>query len=453
MQTIGLDIGTTTLSAIVLDNEDGRVLKVLTRPNKTGIVAPQAWMCMQHPLQIARQAEEMVAALKAEFSSVTAIGIDGQMHSILYLNAAGVPVSPLFTWQDGRGDQPYGGETYASHLSRLTDIPMNTGFGLTTHFWHIVNGKVPPDACVLCTIFDYVAMRLTGRSVPLMHVSGAASLGLWRCGDAYWNMQTLRLAGIDASFLPAVTDNCVLVGEDSDGIPVACAIGDNQASFIGSIQEMANTALINMGTGGQVSMVADVNGPLGDLERRPLGNGASILVGSTLCGGRAFSLLEDFVKSCLTLTGYPAEGVYTALSEAAERAIQRNDLPQVDTRFCGTRRQPELRGSITYIGVHNFQLEAFLGGTLVGMTGEIQALYQQMLTAGAAPAKRFVGAGNAIRKGTGLRRCFEKAFGRPLQIPVHREEAAYGAALFAMTAAGHAKSLEDAQRLIRYETP
>ncbi len=109
---------------------------------------------------------------------VGAIGLDGQMHGVLYVDGAGRAASPLATWQDGRGDLPLGEGSYASELIRLTGLHMATGFGLTTHFWNLANGAVPEGARALATIADYVGMRLTGRTSPLMHASNAAGIGL-----------------------------------------------------------------------------------------------------------------------------------------------------------------------------------------------------------------------------------------------------------------------------------
>ena len=40
---------------------------------------------------------------------------------------------------------------------------MASGYGLTTHFYHLVNGLAPEDADVLCTIPDYIAMCFAGE--------------------------------------------------------------------------------------------------------------------------------------------------------------------------------------------------------------------------------------------------------------------------------------------------
>lgn len=56
---------------------------------------------------------------------VERIGITGQMHGVLYVDGAGQPVSPLYTWQDGRGSQIYReGESYADYLSQKSGVPI-----------------------------------------------------------------------------------------------------------------------------------------------------------------------------------------------------------------------------------------------------------------------------------------------------------------------------------------
>ena len=43
---------------------------------------------------------------------IAVIGITGQMHGIVYTDCNGMAISPLYTWQDGRGNLPYGDTTY-----------------------------------------------------------------------------------------------------------------------------------------------------------------------------------------------------------------------------------------------------------------------------------------------------------------------------------------------------
>jgi len=449
MNVIGIDIGTTTLSAVAL-GPDGAVLEAVTLPNGADIPDGRPWAKLQRAEAIFEKAKGLIDALMARHEEVGAIGLDGQMHGALYVDGAGRAVSPLATWQDGRGDLPLGEGTYASELTRRTGCRMATGFGLTTHFYNQSNGLVPENAAKLCTVADYVAMRLSGRAEPVMHASNAASLGLFDLPTGDWDDLAVANAGIDPAILPEVERGVRALGEYR-GAAVSLALGDNQASFLGAVREPERAALVNMGTGGQISMMSNAAGLLFEAERRPLVGVDFILVGSSLCGGRAYAILERFLRSCAALAGSEPGSLYEAMNQAGLEALSFPDNPEVSPRFSGTRRNPELRGEIKGLSEANFDARRLVGGALLGMAGELYDLYREMLRAGARMPELLVGSGNAIRKNPALRRAFELRFGMPLYIPAHDEEAAFGAALYAMAASGLAPSLRAAQRLVRYE--
>ena len=450
MNAIGLDIGTTTLSAVVADPE-GRVLEAVTLESGADISSGQPGARLQDPEAIFEKARALIDGLMARHAKVGAIGLDGQMHGMLYVDGEGRAVSSLATWQDGRGDLPFGGGTYASELTKRTGCPMATGFGLTTHFWNAENGLVPEGAARVATIADYVAMRLAGRAEPVIHATNAASMGLFDLPTRDWDDLAVANAGIDRGILPEVEEGVRALG-DYRGAAVSVALGDNQASFIGSVRDMERTALVNMGTGGQISMMSDAAGALTEAERRPLLSGQYLLVGSSLCGGRAYAILEKFLRSCARLSGCePEERLYAVMNEAGMAALAMPDNPRVSPRFSGTRKNPALRGEITGISTENFDAGRLIGGTLQGMAAELFDIYREMLRAGAKMPDKLVGSGNGIRKNPALRRAFELAFGMPLLVPAHDEEAAFGAALYGMAAAGLTPTLAAAQALIRYE--
>ena len=139
MYTIGLDIGTTTLSAVALNARTGEVAATLNQPNRAALDTGEPFARAQDADKIVAQLTAMADELRRACGSVAAIGLTGQMHGMLYVDAEGRALSPLYTWQDGRGEQPFAGGTYASELSHSTGCPMATGFGLTTHFWHAQN--------------------------------------------------------------------------------------------------------------------------------------------------------------------------------------------------------------------------------------------------------------------------------------------------------------------------
>lgn len=82
-----------------------------------------------------------------------------------------------------------------------------------------------------------------------------------------------------------------------------------------------------------------------------------------------------------------------------------------------------------------------------GMANELLDYYRSF---GLPAAEHLYGSGNGIRKSAVLRRLFEDAMALPMQIPAHREEAAYGAALFGAAAASLAP-LKTLQANIRYK--
>ena len=451
MNAIGLDIGTTTISAVVIDSATGEIRQVRTISNDSDLPGDVPGGRLQNAHVIVDKVLALTDELAASHGPICSIGIDGQMHGVVYLDAAGTAVSPLYTWQDGRGDLPLEDGTYVSRLKALTGYEMSTGFGLTTHDWLTRNAAIPKSAVRMCTIFDYAAMKLTGRTEPLMHTSGAASWGLFDSIHSRWMEREIAACGMDLSFLPEVTDACVTVGTTSGGVPVSCAIGDNQASYIGSVREPEASVLVNMGTGGQVSMQGFTPVPLEDLEMRPVGEQKYILVGSTLCGGRAYALLEKFIRDVAALSGYAGGPLYEAVNRVAMESIEIGDPWTADTRFSGTRRQGSLRGSFTGISNDNFDAAHLIGATLNGIADEIMDLYVKIRRAGVSQPTQLIGSGNGLRRNLALRRVFEKRFGLKMLIPAHTEEAAYGAALFGLAASGISPDLNAARALIRYE--
>ena len=444
---IGLDIGTTSISAVAAEVSSGALLRSVTVPNDGILPSPDGVSRLQDPVRIVETALGLKESLAAEFSPVAAIGVTGQMHGILYLDRAGRAVSPLYTWQDGRGNLPYGKSTYAAHLSTRSCYPLASGFGLVTHFINREQGLVPSEAVTFCTIQDYIALLLARRKTPLLHASDAASFGCFDLEAHTFDRFAMEKLGFDNAFLPAVTAETAIIGQDGS-IPVAAAIGDNQASVLGSLRENADI-LVNIGTGSQVSAVVSAPVPFPAGAVRPYVDGKFLLAGSPLCGGRAYALLHRFFARCAELFGGDGRDIYTVMNDMAAEQPEDHSLT-VDTRFCGTRNDPALRGALSEISEDNFTPEQLTRGVLWGMTAELRGLYGEMPLL--SPATGLVGSGNAVRKNPVLRRYLEEQFNLPLKLPVHREEAAFGAAVFAAAATGVYRDIPTAQAaMIHYE--
>lgn len=125
--SVGLDIGTTTISRIVLDTVSGEVLDVQNVPNAAGIPSPHSWEHIQSPEKIWEIALALLDGAIDAYPAAS-IGITGQMHGILYTTAAGEPCSPLYTWQDGRAG--LGAVSACTMIQEKTGYRTAAGYGL-----------------------------------------------------------------------------------------------------------------------------------------------------------------------------------------------------------------------------------------------------------------------------------------------------------------------------------
>ena len=428
MKAIGLDIGTTSICGILADIHSGAVEKSITLPNDSGLSSPNVWEKIQSPQRILETVHIILSKLMCD--GVVSIGVTGQMHGILYVDAEGNAVSPLYTWQDGRGDLAFQNTTYARFLNSAT------GYGLVTDFYNEKNGLISETAEKFCTIHDFVVMKLCGNKAPVVHVSDAASFGLYDLKNNAFTIVNDRI--------PEVVHGVQTVGYYKN-IPVTVAIGDNQASFIGSVKDQ-NTVLVNVGTGSQISVLSDEIYSVRGLETRPLYDDKYILVGSALCGGRSFAALECFFREVVFLaTKEKCASLYGPMLDAIDNLKETGLI--FDNRFCGTREKPDLRGSIQNISLENFTPENFIFGSLYAISDELFQMYQKT----GKMCGALVGSGNGIRKNKKLRQMFEAAFSCKMNIPNQQEEASFGAMLFSLAGAKVYESIEEAQKIIQYE--
>lgn len=425
MQIVGIDIGTTSICGVVIDAESGKVLRSETINSNAFIQSAFSWEKIQSPEKIYNIAIGILDSLIGE--ETVSIGVTGQMHGIVYTNSSGEAISPLYTWQDGRGNLPYKDSTYAEYLGS------HSGYGNVTDFYNCINELRPKDAVSHCTVHDYFVMKLCGLQRPIMHVSDAASLGLYDLENHQFQCD------VNAEVM-----NDYIIAGTYKNIPVGIAIGDNQASVFSTIADDDNV-LINVGTGSQVSVISSKMVEGADIEARPYMDGKYLIVGAALCGGRAFSMLKDFYGYILREVGeIDDKKIYGIMDRWLEAACA--DSLRVDTRFAGTRRDTSVKGSICGITTENFHPMNLTHGILTGMVHELYEMYLQM----DCKSSGIVGSGNGVRKNPQFIRLVEEQFGGRLKIPSHLEEAAFGAALFGAISANVFKNSEDAKKLIRY---
>lgn len=427
MLFLGLDMGTTTISGVVTD-ENGRVLQSVTEPHAGFLPAEDGFSRIQDATALTDRAMEIARGLM-EKHEISAIGITGQQHGIVYLDENGKALSPLYTWQDGRGNLPYEGSTYAAWLTERSGYAMATGYGLVTHYYNTVHGLVPENAAVLTTVHDFLAMRLAGCTRPVTEPSDAQSLGFFDLKTDDFDREAISRFGMDPAILPEVRREAI-VGKTEQGVPVAVAIGDNPASFLGTTKGERDCVLLNVGTGSQISVWTQEAVDASPLETRPYPLGGYLLVGAALCGGRAWAMTERFFSDVLFAFTGERKKVYGELSRLLDETPDDGTHLAVETCFEGTRANPERRGSITGIDAARFNPGKFAMGVLYGMTEELYQLYEGYLNLGLEPKSQLIGSGNGLRLNAHLCRISQKVFGCPMTLPDCPEEAAVGAALY-----------------------
>jgi len=450
----GIDIGTTSIGLTILDAEDGRLRRNLCCAHEAALASKRSWERMQDPARILALVQRMIRECGDDWSHVKAIGLSSQMHGIVYVDDRGEAVSPLYTWQDGRGSlTAEDGQSYAVRLQAASGYPLAGGYGAVTLYHQVENGEVPRSAARLCTIGDYIGMRLCGKTKPLVDATNAAGIGLYDAAGGVFDRFAAEKAGLPAKLFPAVAQDGAVLGQTPDGQAVVCAIGDNQASFLGAVPSLEGHVLVNIGTGSQLSVYSrEPASPGGGWERRPFPGGGYLLVYAALGGGKSYAMLERFYREVVrvfaaTKTEEPQAGaLYARMNGLALDALTRGlALPQVDARFFGSRESPQAKGLIDGIDEDDWTVGQLTAGWLSGILDELLGAMGRIPGELAAALHTVVGSGNGIRANPAMQLLLREMSGLPLLLPEAREEAAFGAAIHAAAAVGihtgHASAL------------
>jgi sedoheptulokinase len=452
MTIAGIDLGTTTVCGLLLDAESGDILSVVTEPNTASITGGRSDESLQDPETIVAIAGRIIGGFLDARPDLRGIGIAAQMHGILYVDAAGRALGPLATWQDGRGDRKTKtGETWVQKLSRDLGRRVATGMGFVTHAVNVAESGVPAGAASLCTIADYVAMRLCGETRPVMDPTMAASLGCFDLEALDFRRDIIDRLGLDPALFPRVARDYPAVGT-MRGVPVFAGMGDNQAGFLGSVRSLAGSLVVNVGTSSQISAFTPRLAEVAGIDTRPFPFGGFILVGAGLCGGRSYALVRDFFARTMRLFGSdPGLVTWDALNAVDGSSLTETGRAVMDTRFSGSRTDPEARGSITNLSASTFTPEQLIVAVREGIVAELRGFFDLFPDDLRPGVRALFGSGNAIRNNPALRAVFETRFGLPMRVPAHREEASFGAALLAGVASGIFPDRADAGEMIRYE--
>lgn len=440
---LGIDIGTTKAAAVICA-ADGRVLAAAAREHLAG--SPRSdGRCEQDPAALLGAMRRAVRGLPARLRArVRGIGVTGQMHGIVVLDAAGHALTPLINWQDQRClESP----TFLPRLGTRTGFALCTGYGCATLAWLAARRAMPRGAAAAGTIQDVAVMTLCGDARPVIDPTDAASWGLVDAARLQWDRAAVKAARIPPGLLPEVVPcgtvaGAVCAGEADalgipEGIPVAAAIGDNQASLLATLGDPATDLGLTLGTGAQVSAVMAA-GPArhatvgcATCECRPFPGGRTAVVAASLCGGAAWAWLADAALAWMRDLGAKAPSRERAFMLLNDLGLASRDEIDVHPHFLGERHDPSLTGRLLGLTMDNFRLGAVARGVARGIVRNLRGM---LPAAALRDRRRVVGSGNALRRVPLLQAMVREEFALPLVLSPGREEAATGAARLAANA-------------------
>lgn len=263
MLYIGIDLGTSASKFLLVD-EVGRVLNTVTKEYPLSFPRP-GWS-EQDPAHWWQACLAGVPELLAGFDAkqLAGIGVGGQMHGLVALDAAGNVLHPAILWNDGRtaAQVDYLNETVGNDkLSAWTGNIAFAGFTAPKLLWMRQN---EPDLFArIAKILlpkDYLVYRLTG--VHATDYSDASGTLLLDVAHKRWSSEMLDLCGVTEAQMPTLFDSWQPVGTltaaaaTALGLPtdvVVCAgAGDNAAAAIGTGTVGEGRCNISLGTSGTV---------------------------------------------------------------------------------------------------------------------------------------------------------------------------------------------------------
>ncbi|MGH9585500.1 MAG: FGGY family carbohydrate kinase, partial [Acidobacteriaceae bacterium] len=241
---LGLDIGTGGTRAVLV-NAQGKLVASASSEHAP-FRSPQPGWAEQDPEDWWRAAQQAIReVLAASGAKVEAVGLTGQMHGAVMLDAAGKVLRPSLIWCDQRTDAECDWlhkEIGRERLIELTANPALPNFTLTKLLW--VRNHEPEIfariAHILCPK-DYVRYRLT--ETYAMDVQEASGTLLLDVAHRRWSSEVARVAGIPESWLPQLFESpevCAKIATKaasatglSAGTPVVAGAGDQGAGAVG----------------------------------------------------------------------------------------------------------------------------------------------------------------------------------------------------------------------------
>ena len=271
---LGLDLGTSSLKVLVAD-EQGVPLTVVSR--RYPLLRPRESWAEQDPedwwAALVGALEDLRAA-GISLEALGAIGLSGQMHGLVLLDAHGEAIGRCQTWADSRCERETRAFERRMDRDRLLRIAGSHAYTSATAPKLLWTRRHEPEclraAAHLLLPKDYLRYRLTG--VLATDASDASGTLLCDVAARDWSPELIEAAAVRHSLLPPVVEATAVIGTVGEtagralglppGVPVVAGGGDAACAGVGQglVGEAADAGLglATLGTAGQFFAAAKV---------------------------------------------------------------------------------------------------------------------------------------------------------------------------------------------------
>ena len=166
---------------------------------------------------------------------IAGIGLSGQMHGLVALDAAGEVIRPAILWNDQRTAAECREIEERVGFERLVELTGNralTGFTAPKLLW--LREHEPESYARIAHVLlpkDYVRLQLCGEHA--IDVADASGTLLFDVARRRWSDEVLEALEIPREWLPRALESAEVSGTTPDGVPVAAGAGDQAAGALG----------------------------------------------------------------------------------------------------------------------------------------------------------------------------------------------------------------------------
>jgi len=450
---LGIDIGTSGSRALLLD-EAGRTQSASA--DHKAFRSPQSGWAEQDPDDWWRACQLAVRrvceASGTQASAIQAIGLSGQMHGAVLVDAAGTVLRPAIIWCDQRTDAEcrwLERTVSESLLLELTSNPALTNFTLTKLLW--IRAHEPEIWSRVRHVLlpkDYIRWRLSGEhAIDAADASGTLMLDVaWR----RWSTDLLDRVGIEVDVLPQVFESpeiCARVSPDGAaaigvpaGTPIVAGAGDQAAGAVGMGITRPGAVSATIGTSGVVFAATDrpITDPKGRLHTFCHAvPGRWHVMGVTQAAGLSLRWLRDLVGASGGVTYDDLTAEAALVPPGAEGVLWAPYLMGERTPHC----DPAIRAALVGLAA-NHSRGHVVRAVLEGVAFSLRDTFTIFSELG-VPVDRIVVGGGGAR--SALWRAIQASvYGRAVETIAADEGAALGAALLAGVGAGVWKTVDEA---------